>query len=369
MAGVAEYFALKKAANPEDRNIKGISTMMALNAQKPDPYGIQGLANLPLSYALGKATANAGEFDQNTANQAESFMQQQLQQHKDDQLQKLKESSMKNWLELGKTDPLAANDYAAKDPILQSALPSGIRLKDKISKDGWLTGEALSEDGTTKTTYEFNLGGMDAAKQKLQSMGITGTPTADQLAEAMPQGYVFKLSGAATPAKDAGPPKTREVQRGSLAITEEYDDQTGSWNEIGRGPKWNPRSGGQGDNSRQDRREAFEMFKRQEGDVRRLGQIAEQGYKGQFSMPDGTIVSFDGSEQARVALDKLMRERRAEVAAVHPGLTAKYHPDWIHYPNKTSKQLDPATAKQILYDAGGDKEKARQMARGLGFTF
>jgi hypothetical protein len=33
------------------------------------------------------------------------------------------------------------------------------------------------------------------------------------------------------------------------------------------------------------------------------------------------------------------------------------------------RQLDETTARNILRDAGGDKEKARQMARGLGFTF
>lgn len=38
-------------------------------------------------------------------------------------------------------------------------------------------------------------------------------------------------------------------------------------------------------------------------------------------------------------------------------------------PSTTGKQLDAATAKAILAEAGGDKEKARQIARERGFTF
>jgi len=208
MASVAEYFALKRGINPEDRNIRGISTMMAMNANKPDPYGVQGLANLPLSYALGKSTAAAREYDEAAGVQADSYMQQQFQQHKDDQLQKAKESAMKNWLDLGKMDPEAANSLAERDPALQSALPSGIRLKDKISKEGWLTGEVLSEDGKSKTVYQFNLGGMEEAKKRLAEKGITGTPTAEDLANAMPPGYAFKLTGAS---KAAGEEKSPEL--------------------------------------------------------------------------------------------------------------------------------------------------------------
>ncbi len=38
-------------------------------------------------------------------------------------------------------------------------------------------------------------------------------------------------------------------------------------------------------------------------------------------------------------------------------------------PTQTGTQLDEKTAQDFLQQAGGDKEKAREMARQLGFTF
>lgn len=40
--------------------------------------------------------------------------------------------------------------------------------------------------------------------------------------------------------KGAEPPPTRQVQIGTEIVTEQFDPATGTWAEIGRGPKWSP---------------------------------------------------------------------------------------------------------------------------------
>lgn len=370
MPSLSEYFALKKAANPEDRNIKGISTMMATNANKPDPYGIQGLANLPLSYALGKANAAAGEYDQQTAAQGDAYMQQQLQQHKDDQLQKAKESAMKNWLELGKQDPAAANDYADKDPVLQQALPSGIRLKDKITKDGWITGETLSEDGRTKTVYQLNLGGMEAAKQKLQSMGVTGTPTVEELTNAMPPGFAFKLTGASKAAAEPKDPKlTGHVVRDKESPTGwSYAGEDGEVMATGAPDpyKGKEHTGGGGSGGPTAEQKGFSTWATKYDGLVKARAAIEKGFD-----------PFTGQALPQTQLDTAKASIQEQIGKTERYMQSTFPNEWRTYagaapaPSQApaGRQLDPATAKQILYDAGGDKNKARQMARGLGFTF
>jgi hypothetical protein len=207
MASVAEYFALKKAANPGERDVKGISTMMALNAQNKDPYGMSGLANLPLSYALGRAEKTAGEYDQKEVEQSDSYMQQIMAGEQQKQAQGIKQDAMKNLIELAKSDVTAANKYLEDNKALEGAFPSGFKFSEKITKDGWMkTDPIFSDDGTTKDIYHFNLRGMAGANKKLAEQGALGVPTAQQLAGAMEPGFAFVEKGGASAAKDVNPP-------------------------------------------------------------------------------------------------------------------------------------------------------------------
>jgi hypothetical protein len=75
-------------------------------------------------------------------------------------------------------------------------------------------------------------------------------------------------------------------------------------------------------------------------------------------------------------IDAALNTVRSQIADTENYISTEYPDQWKKYrkpapaqQSNQGKQLDPTTAKQILFDAGGDKEKARQMARGLGFTF
>ena len=50
------------------------------------------------------------------------------------------------------------------------------------------------------------------------------------------------LDAAIKPTKQ-DPPKSREVQRGGMKVTEEWNEETKTWREIGKGPAWKPGEG------------------------------------------------------------------------------------------------------------------------------
>lgn len=93
---------------------------------------------------------------------------------------------------------------------------------------------------------------------------------------------------------------------------------------------------------------------------------AEEGDMIQLRTPQGQTVVVPYEEY-----QKRIHHNTANGDVVRPQVNDLPEPD-LPPDNTTpspSKQLDPATAKAILAEAGGDKEKARALARQRGYSF
>lgn len=95
-----------------------------------------------------------------------------------------------------------------------------------VEKDA--QGNILAKRGYISNGQLFTQNGVDAQGQPLFEQAKGDQTTVDE----------YKKLQDATK-KEA--PKTRTVQRDGLEITEEFDEATGTWKEVGKGPKWDPR--------------------------------------------------------------------------------------------------------------------------------
>lgn len=355
MASVAEYFALKKAANPNDRNIQGIQTMMGLNARNQDPYGMSGLANLPLSFALGRANRDAAEFDQNTADKADSFMQQEYQQHKEKQQGAANQAATSNLLSLLKEDVTAANDYFQNNPLLRDKFSPGFKFKEPLNKESWTTVEAFSADGKTKNTYQLNIGGLPEAGKRFTEAGGTGAMTGDDLEKFMPAGWLVKFSGAAKTAPDPKAPQTREVQRGDQSVTEEYNTDTGTWHVVGKGPKWSPKAESTGATAEQ---KGFREWATEYGSLIKARANVEKG----LDPITGQMIPQTQIETAKATLNGLIAKTERHMQATFPN-------EWKTYGGTATPQpaapqpitaTNPTNGQRIVsYDNGKSWQPAR----------
>ncbi|KAF0218787.1 MAG: hypothetical protein FD174_2570 [Geobacteraceae bacterium] len=196
--GISGYAQLmKQQKNPFERRMQTTAGVISSMPKDGGITGLEGIGKLPLLYALGRDQAQAEEFDQQQTGKEDTYLGNVLKMEQEKSIQDRKDKAMKNFFEMAKIDADAANQMIAKDPLLQETLSPGFRVKEKIDKDQWMTVEGFSADGQSKTTYQLNLQALGLARDKLKEQGVTGTPTLDQVADAMPPGFAFKMTGAA----------------------------------------------------------------------------------------------------------------------------------------------------------------------------
>lgn len=239
LAGIGGYASLMKSQkNPYDRNIS--TTQSVLNSMPKDGgvTGLEGLGKIPLMFQLGQDTASAQQFDEQKAVEEKQTMQgiMDYQRKRDDKndIEKRKGEAIKTYLELAGKDMNAANYFAENDPVASAMLPKGIKLTEKMDKNGWLVFDQFSEDGTKKDTTAINIGGIQAAQETLKAQGKTAK-TLDELAEAMPPGWAIKTTGAAKAATDDKFSIHGGHKDGQHA-TFKMDNKTGATEVIGQAP-------------------------------------------------------------------------------------------------------------------------------------
>jgi hypothetical protein len=324
LSGLGGYASLMKTQkNPYERDIATTQNVINSMPQGNGVTGLEGLAKIPLLYQQGVDTANAKQFDEQKAIDEQKQLEGTAAYQRQKDAVEQKNKTVQQYLELAKTDKDAANTFAQTDPIMKSTALSGVTLKDKMDKNGWLSFDSLNEDGTKKIQYQFNIAGMDAASKKLKEQGVMN-PTIDQIAQNMPTGYVMRAEGAAKPATDENFSLSDGYGGGEHA-TYKINKKTGETEVIGKAPI-KVASGGDGWSEKED----LKFYKQKAAEVRSLETKAAAGFKGQLII-DGVVRSFDGSKESQDALKEEADKRILELTGnpTYQPLVQRHDPQWL----------------------------------------
>ena len=194
-------------------------------------------------------------------------------------------------------------------------------------------------------------------------------------------------------ATEAEAPKTRELKHGKEIITQEYNPQTKTWKEIARGP-------------REIEKPSEELKATKAKEVRsivdqRFGLSKENPYE---NLDEGTKPIYDSilekaqknshtmdtAEAVNKAIKELRESKTIKVYEHEPTLNPEtnkwefpegkgYTGRWKYWGEKDwrgesgkkqeEKRLYETTARTILKEADGDKNKAREIAKQRGYKF
>jgi hypothetical protein len=202
--------------NPNARRAKMLTSMMDKS----------GYAAPMLAYVAGKEMAGAEAWDADREMKAEEAQAATTRQAGDAAAQQYAEKVMGHIIRVSEKDAVAATQML-KVESESGGNPYMARFKgitfNAPSKDGWAT--VAGPDGYVYHTY---------------------MPDLQAAVEAGPDSDLYKKTvikiGEGKPTKQ-DPPKSREVQRGGMKVTEEWNEETKTWREIGKGPAWKPGEG------------------------------------------------------------------------------------------------------------------------------
>lgn len=181
-------------------------------------------------------------------------------------------------------------------------------------------------------------------------------------------------------------PKTRELKHGTEIITQEYDAKTKTWKTIARGPRKIKEESDELKAAKAKQivdlvGQNFGLGKDQTYED--LGLSAKFRYDAVLEAAQKNAHTMDPAGAVNKAM-KDFKPSREKVYEKEPILNPKTQ-KWEYPENKGhtgrwkylgetewrpgEKTLDEATAKAILDEAGGDKKKAREIAKGRGYKF
>lgn len=156
----------------------------------------------------------------------------------------------------------------------------------------------------------------------------------------VPEGGLYdRAKGQMVVPGRAKPPTVRTMNVGGNEVTQQWNPDKQAWEEVASGPKWNPNA---------------------------------QGREG----PEETGAKVKARLIAKVqAFTELMgreptqQEKRAMMINDPYGILGGEEGEGTAPPTPAAKVLDKITAGQILKEAGGDKNKARSIAKQRGYKF
>ena len=137
---------------------------------------------------------------------------------------------------------------------------AGEQFGNWLMQYGMQKAQASQDEERYQRYQELEAKAEEAAYQrKLRREANTSAPQRSATKERGPDGKVYEVSreGQINPETlkyeerelsrvpvMAGPGKTRSVKRGDDIVTEEFDDTTGAWKEVGKAPRYKPDNGG-----------------------------------------------------------------------------------------------------------------------------
>jgi hypothetical protein len=325
--------------NPAERRV-AIASKVAENS---------GLAK-PFIYAMmGKDMAEAQEWDTEQTATIRNTLAGQQQIAADKGEREFAQKVLADAVKLSTDDPYAATD------LLQFSIQAGggnkylkpfegIKFTGKM-KNNWV--QVQAGDGQA---YQVNVGGLGLIGQEQDP---------DKRAE-LTSKYVIPIGGP-KPAPEAKAPKTRTRQEDTENVVEEWDSESGSWTEVSRGPRYKEKPEGESASDKayskleSQYRAAVSNLERDWANKGNNG-MTEADYK---RRADSLVEQFEPSFQRHGMSVKTPYERSQPKAKVSASTA----------PAGGGKPLDEATAISILKEAGGDKTKARDLARQRGYAF
>ena len=354
--------ALYKRPNPHDRTAKVAGAMLPNS----------GLAAPGMAYVMGKETAAAGQFDNQQYQDAQGLIADQKATDAKTAQAKTFMDTFQALLKEDRTRGDAVmlwNEQAGNllgiDHKISTAIDNPEMLSVKLENGGWW--------GIDKSTGKPNL--WDGEKK------VWREATEKDMAT---------LQGGE-------PPKTRERQAGRDKITEEWNPAKKTWVKVSQGPMDAPDTGEGG---------VPKEYRQWYGDA-----SSEALKRALGNSPDKQVqlVAALSSSDPGAAMDAISRSMTPEQVKVYEDARDQYMrtntPDSIRAqylkirgrqptigappalsmgqmkspgatgapgaapPQAAGKTLDQATAMQILQEAGGDKNKAREIAKAKGFSF
>lgn len=340
---MAEYGlgSIYNRPNPHDRTVKAAASMM----------GSSGLAAPGLAYIMGKEGVAAGQFDEQQA--AEASKQQNAKMFFE-QFTKLSADK--------KTEGIAVEMWN-RDAEKMLGIPGKISA---VTDAPEITGVQFVND---KGVWW----GIDKRSTKVMvSDGGAWREASDEDKKRLQ-----------TKKDDGEPPKTRERKDGRNIITEEWDPATKSYKKISTSPMDKPEGDGSGtpkDYRQWDSDSRAYAMKRVFSNApdKNAQLIAAMNADDPGAAMDALSRSMTPEQvrQYEAARDEFMATQvPTEIAAEHAkikGRTSQLKSpgaDGAQVPAQGGRPLDEATARQILQEAGGDPNKARELARAKGFTF
>ncbi len=330
LAGIGGYASLMKSRkNPYDRNLASTQAVMNQMPKDGGVTGFEGLGKIPLMYQMGVDSARAREWD---SQQAADEQQQvkgvmDYQQQKDTQDRKAKALTMA--IDLSKTD------YKAANQLLTETLPE-FTTKMKFTgndKDGWKDIEVKGEDGYTVRGWlnPQHFADLAAAKE-------SGTLNEHTIKDLFKKNF-NPFSRYETKDANSDKPTGHLVKSKTSPTGYGYLSEQGNVYEDAPTPaELHPRQSGGG---WADAKADMAFYKQKSAEVRKLEQIAAQGYKGTIVI-DGEVKSFDGTVEAQNAIRALHDNRKTELVSnpSYAPLVQKHDPQWLK-PNPDI-QGDPA---------------------------
>lgn len=202
------------ADNPKRERAKLIASMM----------GSSGFAKPFLAYAMAKEMGAADTVDAERSAGLKTMIEQEGQRESNKAAMDYGQKVMGHIIDISKSDPVAATQILKAEsergdnPYIKQF--QDVTFNAKTSKEGWAT---VTSNGTAYQVY----------LPKLQEAAQSG-PDSDLYKQT-----VIQIGNGKPPEA----PKSRTVKRGTQDVTEEWDQSTSTWRQVGSGPAWNPDTG------------------------------------------------------------------------------------------------------------------------------
>lgn len=356
--------ALYNKQNPYEKRAQ-ITGQVASNSGFAKPF---------LAYAMGKDLAQGEQWDTNRNAQVDTYLTQNMDLQRNKQQQEYATEVFKRVVEISKHDPVAATQILKKEaegnPLL--APMKDISFNAKTTKDDWAT--ITGGDGQA---YQVYLPGLAEVQKDPQNAELK-------------KKYIVPIGNPKDPKGD----KTI----GNVNPTDFTPESMDKYNASGKYSDLvliDKKAGA-------EKEKTAKEFRQYQGQLDGLYKAKASVQKG-YDPISGQVIPQTQIEDALKTINEKIFDKENYMKNVFPDEWKHYKPqlglkDTAQPPEgaasqlkspggagmrqlygpkdtapapapSTGKTLDQATASQILKEAGGDKNKAREIARQRGYAF
>jgi hypothetical protein len=394
MASLLDLY--KKAYQPNPYN-RGADMMAGAIGNTPDRgFGYAAAARMPMMWTMGAMAGKGAALDRERMSAYSDLVANQVQQQSDQRQQELASKVFQQVIELSKMDPEAATEIlkkeATQNPYLQKF--AGIRFTAPTTKDQWMN---LEVDGKPYQVwlpgYARMMNDPNTPPEQILQAGIEkkiiipGGNAAGKTSDVTPEGKrIFGELQDTSQIPDESRGRYEDAMKKNLAnespsLLKQYSEQTASenkpeeWQDWGYGQKRNKRTGEVKKVPTAPRQSTGTAQREDNNFLSAVNQL-DGLYKSRASIEKGydpltgQVIKPENLDQAKETINGQIADRERFISG-------KWSKQWAAYRGSPGSQqeqpgektLDRETAKKILQQAGGDKEKARQIARRQGYKF